>query len=655
MIAPRLRTSAPVSERAPRLVLRFAIFTALALALATAALVMVVRHESVVQTQQQALDRTQLATEAVLKHELRSRDLQMRVSGERRRELDRLIGARVLLGGILDLTLYSARGRMTYTTVTSAGKRQESGSQVQKALTGRTISEVGVSANGSRVLRTYAPIALGPAGTLGAIAFEHEYAPIAAAGGRSSWVIAVVLEALLLLLFLILAPVLRRVTSRIRQQMLELEQAATHDEVTGLPNRLGFQGAVEDLLALEGSSGALLLVDLDGFSEIDQVLGSESGDALLAQVAGRLQGDLHQHGAIARLGEDEFGLALAGADRAEIATVADRIERALAEPVLIRGVRVAVTVSFGAALLREHGSDRETLLRRAGMALSTAKEPGQSKLQIYDPSHETSDVSRLALTAELHEALDRDQLLVHYQPQADLATKTLRGVEAFVRWQHPQRGLLAAGEFIVQAERSALAPELRAFVLEASARQWREWKRLGIDLELAVNLSTVDLLDASLPDEIASVLERYGIPPWKLVLEITERTLVGDEQRTGQVIDRLAQIGARLAIDDFGTGESSLASLRRFPVQQVKLDRALLGCASGDPAAQVIVRSCVEIAHAIGATVVAEGIETQEQRRLALALGCDIAQGYLIGRPLPADELTALLQEAPGVTRGIAA
>jgi diguanylate cyclase (GGDEF)-like protein len=528
------------------------------------------------------------------------------------------------------------------------------GTYVKEALTGVAVSEIGRSADETRlVLRTYVPVVIGPKRASGVVALEQEYAPIEAAARGSAWLVAGVLEALLLLLLVIFIPVLARVSHRIRRHVQELEHVATHDELTGLPNRLGFRRIVEEVFASERPVGAVLLVDLDGFSEINEVLGSESGDALLSQVADRLQRDLHQR--IARVGEDEFGVALTGAQRAETATVAGHIERALAQPFLVSGARVAVTASFGAALLPEHGADQDTLLRRAGMALTTAKEPGQSKLQIYDPDHEASDVSRLALIAELREALEADQLLVHYQPQLDLATRAVRGVEALVRWQHPERGLLTASSFIVQAERSGLATEVRAFVLDTAARQWQEWKRLGIELELAVNLSTVDMLDVSLPDEIASLLARYRIPPWNLVLEITERTIVGDQQRTGQIIDRLAQLGIRLAIDDFGTGQSSLASVRQFPVEQIKLDRALLACVPGDPAAEVIVKSCVEIAHAIGATVVAEGIETQEQRKLAFALGCDIAQGYLIGRALPAEKLTALLQEAPGVSRGVAA
>jgi EAL domain-containing protein (putative c-di-GMP-specific phosphodiesterase class I) len=227
----------------------------------------------------------------------------------------------------------------------------------------------------------------------------------------------------------------------------------------------------------------------------------------------------------------------------------------------------------------------------------------------------------------------------------------VREVEALLRWQHPEKGLLTAGEFITEAERSGLARELRSFVLETAARQWQEWCAHGAELEFAVNLGTVDMLDASLPDEVADLLDRYRIPPWNLILEITERTLIGDEKRTEHVIERLSTIGVRLAIDDLGTGQSTLASLRRFPVQQIKLDRSLIADAPGDEPAEAIVSSCVEVAHAIGATVVAEGIETHDQWMFASQVGCDLAQGYLIGRPVPGDELLELLLEQPVVSR----
>jgi diguanylate cyclase (GGDEF)-like protein len=653
-MSPSAAISTSARERTPQLVLRFAVFTALGLALAAAVIVVVVRQESTLQSQRQALERTQFATEALLKHELQPSDLEAQPSAKRRRVLDRLFETRVLLEGIQNVTLYRKNGDVVYSAQVGTLPRPLPARFLREALRGVTVSEV--SGNGrERTLRTYVPIAVGPPRTTGVAAFELGYGPIEVAARRSSWLIAGVLEALLLLLFLILAPALARVTSRIRRHVDELEHAATHDELTGLPNRLGFRRSAQELLASGSSSAALLLVDLDGFSEINDGLGSTSGDTLLTELGERLRSELVECEVFARLGEDEFGVLIRDGTAAEIAAAAERIERALIEPFVIDGVRIAVTVSVGAAMLSEHDIDLATALRRAGAALTSAKEAGRSKLQIYDASYQASDSSRVALTAELREALQVGQLVVHYQPQADLATYAVRGVEALVRWEHPERGLLNAGMFIAQAERGGLTTQLRSYVLETSARQWQEWATLGINLELAVNVSTVDMLDASLPDEIADLLERYRIPPWNLILEITERTMIGDERRSAQVIDALSRIGIRLAIDDFGIGESSLASLRRFRIQQVKLDRSLMADVPGDPAAEAIVGASIEIAHAIGATVVAEGIETHDQWRFASAFGCDVAQGYLIGRAVTGDEITERVLTAPIVRGNVAA
>ncbi|MEX0850726.1 MAG: bifunctional diguanylate cyclase/phosphodiesterase, partial [Gaiellaceae bacterium] len=619
-------------ERAPRLVLRFAIFTALGLALATAAIVLFVRQESTIHSQRYAVDRTHFATEAVLKPELRPEDLKARPSAKRRRELDRLFEDRVLLEGIREITLYGATGRATYSTAPGAVGRRAPEQHLREALGGAAVSDVHGSRDGTRVLRTYVPVVLGSNRTMGVAAFEQDYAPIAAAGNRSGWLVGGVLEGALLLLFLIFAPVLLRVTSRIRRHIAEVQHVATHDEVTSTLNRQGFRHAVEGKLASR-QPATLLLLDLNGFSEINQAFGSDSGDALLAEVAARLRRDLTECELIARLGEDEFGLLLSGSDPADVALVASRAQESLAPPFLVDGIRVAVSAGMGAAVLEKHGTDFTTVLRRATVALSVAKSNGRMDVEIYDPSLEIDDLSRVALVAELRDALDTGQLLVYYQPQADLLTRQVRGVEALLRWQHPTRGLIAAGEFIAVAERSGIAKELRRFVLETSARHWREWESVGLNLELAVNLSAIDMLDVSLPDEIADLLDRYSIPPWNLVLEITERTLSGDERRTRQVADRLHELGVRLAIDDFGTGYSSLSSLRRFPIQLVKLDRSLLADAPGDAAAEAIASGSVEMAHAIGACVVAEGVETREQWTFVYTLGCDIAQGYLVGRP----------------------
>ena len=652
---PELRSrpgGASASEPPPRLVLLFAVFTALGLALAGAVIVLVVRQADLVQAQRQAISRARLAVESVLEHELRASDVAGQIPETRRRALDRLSGTRVLVEGIQDFSIHSADSRVTYSTESKLVGRRLLSNHVREALAGTVVSEVGSSFGDARkVLRTFAPVVLGPRRTTGVVVLEQDYASIEAAARGSAWLIAGVLEALLVILAAIFVPVLARVSRRIRRHVRELDHVATHDELTGLPNRAGFRRCVEEVLASREPRGALLLIDLDGFSRINEVLGYSSGDALLSQVADRLRRKLADCEAFARLGEDEFGVLLVDHGQTEIASVAARVERSLARPFLVDGVRIGVDAHIGSALLGEHGADFATVLRHAGVALSMAKTEGLDNVQVYDLASEAVDVSRLALTAELREALDHGQLLLYYQPLVDLATRTVRGVEALLRWQHPEKGFLTAGEFITEAERSGLAREIRSFVLETSACQWQEWSAQGLELEFAVNLGTVDMLDASLPDEIAGLLDRYDIPPWNLILEITERTLIGDERRTSQVVERLRAIGVRLAIDDLGTGQSSLASLKRFPVERVKLDRSLLADAPGDPPAEAIVSSCVEIAHAIGATVVAEGVETHDQWRFACNVGCDAAQGYLIGRPMPGDQLLELLDAAPLVSR----
>jgi diguanylate cyclase (GGDEF)-like protein len=632
-------------EQPPRLVLRFAVCAALGVAAAAAVILVVVRHADTARAQGQAIDHAQFAARAVLAPELRAEDLSGPPAAKRRRTLDHFFARRVLVDGIRDATLYGADGRMLYSSAGEGFAHRAKSTHVLGALGGAVVSEVATAEDGSRVLRTYVPIAGGAGRAAGVIALDQEYGHIETAVRRSSWLIAGVLEALLLLLFLVFAPLLARVASRIRGHVEELDRIATHDELTGLPNRLALH-RVGDALLETGGDGCLLLIDLDAFSEIDDCLGCESGDALLAEVAARLRSDLPSAHFVGRLGEDEFAVILRGATREQIELVSERLQQSLAAPVAIGGVSVSVSVSVGAALFPEHGSDFGTVLRRASAALSLAKQDGQSSVQVYDPTHASSDVSRVTFAAALRQALEEGQLLLHFQPQADLMTHRVRGVEALLRWEHPERGLLSAGEFISYAERSGLATELRHFILDAAARQWRKWKALDIELELAVNLSAVDLLDLSLPGEIESLLERHRIPTWNLILEITERTLIGDERRTREVMESIAARGVRFALDDFGTGYSSLASLRKFPISQVKLDKDLLAGVPGDAAAEAIVGGSIEIAHGVGATVVAEGIETRAQWRFAFLMGCDVAQGYLIGRPTTGDDLTELL-EAP--------
>jgi diguanylate cyclase len=650
---PRSEATAQ-NRRPPRLVVRFAILTALGLALAAITIAVLVRTESTALGQRYAIERARFAADAVLERELRSTDLSSRPTPARRRELRHIFEETVLREGIRGVALYAEDGRLTYSSGVVPPRRLPQ-TKMREALKGVAVSWLSRSGRGGdRVLWTSVPVVVGPEETAGVALLEQDYSPIEAAGRRAAWLVAAVLEGLLILLVLLLAPVLVRVTARIRDQIAQIEHVATHDEHTGTANRIRLRRAVENALA-SSAPGALLLVDIDGFSELNGIFGSDGGDAVLREVALRLRWELADCELVARLGEDEFGVLLDSASPDAIDAVADRIKTSLEAPVLVEGVRVVLTVSLGAAALGDPSDDFVSLLRRASTALAIAKDAGDGEVCVHEPGNDVLDASRAALLAELRRALEDDELRVHFQPQVDLATRQVRAVEALLRWEHPTRGLLTAGEFVHEAERSGLARELRRFVLESAAQSWRTWKELGLALEVSVNIGPVDLVDASLPSEVASVLEAYGIPPWNLVLEITERTLVADERRTDEVIGALGKLGVRLAVDDFGAGYSSLASLQRFPVQIVKLDRSLLANALDRPAAGAILRGSVELAHAIGATVVAEGVEHPVQLELVQRLGCDIVQGYLVGRPVPPDEVPLLWDAAPPVTEVAAA
>ena len=628
--------------------LHFAVFTALGLAAAAAAILIVVRRADTAQAESEAIGRARLAAEAALDSELRAADLASPVPPERRRELDWLFRTKVLHEGITGATLFSRAGRETYATPAAAALGPD-GPEVRAALRGSILSEIRGTSRG-RVLRTHVPVALGNGRVDGVVALDQTYGPIEAAARRTSWIVAGILEGLLLLLCLVFVPPLARMSSRLRRHVAELDRLATHDEITGLPNRLGFRRSVDTALARTAPWGMFVRADLDGFSAIDDLFGSDEADALLAQVGSRFESHLDDCDVIGRIGDDEFAFFVKRGDRGDVQIVADAVRRSLAEPFDVAGSPMRVGATMGAALMPDHGSDVDTALRHAGSALAVAKEAAHGVVEVYDERHEASEVSRFAFHADLRSALPNRELCLHYQPLVDVATRTVRGAEALLRWQHPRHGLLPADAFIAQAERSGINGEIRALVLESAGRQWQEWAAQGLELELAVNLGAVDLLDASLPDELADIVDRYGLEPSSLVLEVTERALDADLPRVTRTIARLRELGVRLAIDDFGSGYSSLASLRRHPVQQVKLDRSLVTGAGEDPAGAAIVRGAVEMAHAVGATVVAEGVETAREWDFVVASGCDVAQGYLIGAAVPAAELAALVQADPAVT-----
>jgi diguanylate cyclase (GGDEF)-like protein len=434
--------------------------------------------------------------------------------------------------------------------------------------------------------------------------------------------------------------------------MDEIEHRALYDELSGLPNRTLFRDRIEDALVV--GSAAVMLLDLDRFKEINDALGHESGDLLLREVGARLADGIGDGASFARLGGDEFGILIPGASIDDALTEAERVHAALETPFALRGLPLEVATSIGIAHFPEHGDDVDTLLQRADVAMYLAKD-AHAGTAVYDSEQDANDADRLALAAELRRAIEEEQLVLYYQPKAALASGLVVGVEALVRWEHPERGLVPPNDFIPVAERTGLIKPLSRYVLGVALRQCRDWNAEGRDLHVAVNLTIPDLLDLTLPDYIAGLLGETGVRADQLELEITESTILADPFRVHQVLTRFNEMGIGLAIDDFGTGYSSFAYLKRLPVQTIKIDRSFVMGMCEDESDATIVRSTVDLARNLGLGVVAEGVESQEIWDALHAQGCSLAQGYFISRPVPADELARVLDARAADVSTIAA
>lgn len=422
-----------------------------------------------------------------------------------------------------------------------------------------------------------------------------------------------------------------------------LTHQATHDALTGLPNRVLLQDRLGQALtaaARPGTMVAVLLLDLDRFKEVNDTFGHAYGDGLLSQVAERLSATLRGSDTAARLGGDEFAILAVGlTDDDDIGQVAGRVQAALDEPFCVDGVVLDVEASIGVAVAPSHGDTVEDLLRCADVAMYTAK-AGKLGVARYDPAQDQHTPARLALLGDLRRALDvEDQLALHYQPQVDIVTGELVGVEALLRWTRPGVGPVPPGEFIPIAEGTSLIHKLTSYVLDGAVEQTCRWLQAGYRIPVAVNLSTRCLLDQGLPGQVERLLTLHGVPAELLRLEITESAIMADPARAISVLESLARQGIRLSIDDFGTGYSSMSYLRRLPVDELKVDRSFvtdMRLADGDA---LLVRSVIELGHNLGLHIVAEGVEDADTLTALGDLGCDIAQGYHLARPMPASAL----------------
>jgi diguanylate cyclase (GGDEF)-like protein len=421
-----------------------------------------------------------------------------------------------------------------------------------------------------------------------------------------------------------------------QQRLHQLATEAHVDPLTGLANRRRFIEQVEaTVYARPDRSCAVLMIDLDRFKEINDSFGHSVGDDLLRLVGPRLGSSLAPGDLLARMGGDEFAVLLpdAGVERAR--DVAEAISTALRDPFVLGDMPLHVDASIGIALCPDHGRDRSLLLARADTAMYVAKR-GRDDHQVWAPDGAPDSRDRLQTLEQLRDALETEQLLPHYQPKLDLHTGVVTGVEALVRWDHPDRGMLHPDVFLGLAEQAGLMRRLALHVLERSLRDLRCWRAAGHDLSVAVNLSMSNLQDVALPEQVAMLLEATGVPADVLTLEITEHVLMADAARSHQVLAGLRALGVRLSIDDYGTGYSSLAYLRALPVHELKLDRSFITHLTSDPRAAAIVRSTLQLGQELGMTIVVEGVEDGQALATLRQWGCDVAQGYHIARPMPA-------------------
>jgi diguanylate cyclase (GGDEF)-like protein len=430
-----------------------------------------------------------------------------------------------------------------------------------------------------------------------------------------------------------------------------VHELARYDSLTGLPNRNMFLDELERAIARaqrQGGEFAVCFIDLDRFKTINDTVGHAAGDQLLQAMAQRLQATLRKSDLVARLGGDEFVVMLeGGAEGGDLAVVAQKLLDAVGSPVELQGCSFLVTASIGIGRYPADGTDAATLLQHADAAMYLAKDCGKNNIQFYTAELADLAASQFELESALRLALARDELVLHFQPKVSVSSGRILGLEALVRWHHPTRGLVPPGEFIPLAEERGLIVPLGRWVMQQACRQIRDWRAAGLQVPpVAVNLSTRQFADDNLVDHLVSSMSACGVMATDIEVELTESVLMSDPERANEVLRRLHRMGVRIAIDDFGTGYSSLSYLKRFPADTVKIDRAFISGLPGDSDDAAITQAVIAMAHSLGLQVVAEGVETDEQLAALQRLGCDEAQGFLLGRPVDAARTAVLLARA---------
>ncbi|MBU1648720.1 MAG: EAL domain-containing protein [Proteobacteria bacterium] len=443
-------------------------------------------------------------------------------------------------------------------------------------------------------------------------------------------------------------------TNELRNQTVALEYQAmhdaTHDSLTDLPNRVLLLDRLDQAINTafrEKQSLALLVLDLDHFKDINDTLGHHSGDQVLKHVALRLQGVVRKSDTLARLGGDEFAIMVPLVqERNYVEIVIEKIQNAFISPFIVGGLSLDVQASIGIAIFPQHGKDVDTIMQRADVAMYVAKQ-NKEGFAIYSPKLDKHTPKRLTLMGELRQAIENGDLVLHYQPKINIRGNCTIGVEALVRWQHEEHGLIPPNDFIPLAERTGLIKQLFFWVVKTALAQVEQWHKNQLKIGIAINLSPSTLLDADLPDIITGLLASSNVPARYITFEITEGSIVKDPDRALDILVRLAKMGINISIDDFGTGYSSLAYLKKMPVSELKIDQSFVQDMLKNDNDEVIVRSTIDLAHNMGLKVVAEGVEEKEIAARLKLLNCDIIQGFYYSVPLNNNECTEWLCSHP--------
>ena len=586
------------------------------------------------------------------------RDADLRGMSQKRLDTyDELLGGERLAHlGVERIKIFNDEATIVYSDDRSKiGDSAATSDLVREALEGRAGSKTAFgldhSGEGRRMLEVFVPFNhAGDHAIEGVLEVYLPYEPVAAAVRADTGQLHLVLAGGFAVLWLALFQIVAEASKSLRRQAAENRHQARFDTLTDLPNRRSLQESVEQSIATlpEGRLAAFLLIDLDHFKEVNDTLGHDHGDRLLQEVARRLTGLMRPTDVLARLGGDEFAVVLHDvSSRDAVRRRAQEIHAALNLPVDLSSLSVVVDASIGIAAAPDDGTTMEELLKHADVAMYAAKNTAE-RVREYTTDLDPYSHDRLELGGQLREAIACGELVLHYQPLVSASDGRIRGAEALVRWQHPERGLLPPGDFIMLAERTGAIGPLTEFVIDAAIRDAAQWRKRGMDLEISVNLASASASDPRIPGRVADALHRHGLPADRLVLELSEDTVITDPRRVAAVLWSLDALGVRLALDDFGTGMSSLAHLRRLPLHQLKIDRSFVSRLLADSQDAGVVDAIIALARSLQLETVAEGVEDGVTASALSGRGCDQLQGYHFSRPIPGEEFERWAQDNAG-------